>query len=106
MTYLLLNIDYLGEITDGDRELELILLNRFQNTVSRCLSVISTDQKKSSAALHEMIGAAGSIGAEKLAAYAESMRNAPASGAAMFAELQKIADATLATFAQRIKQLQ
>lgn len=60
----------LREITEGDRELELSLLEQFGGTIARCIDSVNQHAAESWAApLHELRGAAMAMYATSLAEY-------------------------------------
>jgi HPt (histidine-containing phosphotransfer) domain-containing protein len=65
----LFDLDFLRENTDGDTELEAELLTHFEGTITRCLTSLTAPDANWSEILHELKGAARTMGADALAEY-------------------------------------
>lgn len=64
-----INYNRLNEITGGDVDCNAELMELFQKTVDKCYSVLkakTTNDDEWHAALHELKGATGNIGADEL----------------------------------------
>ncbi len=75
---MLFDITHLREMTDGDAELEAELMQYFDSTIERTSQRLThTDIAEWKSALHELRGAAMSIGAQKLGAYCQEGESHP-----------------------------
>lgn len=65
----LFNSRQLHQTTEGDKDLEALLLSELEATAARCLRTLdkNTDEADWQERLHELKGAAASMGAEALA---------------------------------------